>query len=81
MDDLNAIAEHAFFKNGPANKDSRFRVENPHLVCIILTHMEEMVALLDKEQSIMKDRIVRREVSVEKRTMLVGKVGGRSNVS
>jgi hypothetical protein len=56
MDDLNAIAEHAFFKNAPANKDSKFRVENPHVIVFILTHMEEMVPLLDKELNATKDK-------------------------
>ena len=42
MDDLNQIADHAFFKNAPGNKESRFRVDNPHLVAFILTHMEEL---------------------------------------
>jgi hypothetical protein len=57
MDDLNAILEHAFFKNGPANKDSRFRVENPHLVVFILTHMEELVALLEETRDSAKDSV------------------------
>jgi hypothetical protein len=57
MDDLNALAEHAFYKNAPSNKESRFRVENPHLVAIILTHMEEIVPLLQQAREGSKDSV------------------------
>jgi hypothetical protein len=55
MDDLNAIGEHCYWKNGPANKESRFCVDNPHLVVILLSHMEELVPLLEKAKNMSKD--------------------------
>ena len=50
MDDLNALAEHVFAKNNPLNNQSKFRVENPHLVAYILMHLEESVPLFEKDQ-------------------------------
>ncbi|CAK0865173.1 unnamed protein product [Prorocentrum cordatum] len=55
--DLNQIAEHAFFKNAPSNKESRFRVENPHLVCFIPTHMDEIVPILQQARGNPKDSV------------------------
>ena len=47
MDDINALAEHAFAKNNPLNTGSRYRVENPHLCSYFLMHLEELVPLLE----------------------------------
>lgn len=66
FDELNQIAEHAYYRNSPVNNSSkwpgciclpapqgecaaatarwlRFLVENPHLVCVWLMHMEDRV--------------------------------------
>ena len=50
IDDLNALAEHAFAKNSPFNSQSKWRVENPHLCAYILMHGEEVVPLLDSDK-------------------------------
>ena len=50
MDDLNALAEHAFAKNSPLNSQSKWRVENPHLCAYILIHAEELVPLLESDK-------------------------------
>lgn len=42
-DELNQIAEHAYYRNSPANDNSKFSIENPHMVAIWLMHMEELI--------------------------------------
>lgn len=46
FDELNQIAEHAYYRNSPANNNSKFCIENPHLVSIWLMHIEELVGLM-----------------------------------
>ena len=43
FDELNQIAEHAYYRNAPANDNSKFSIENPHLVAVWLVHIEELV--------------------------------------
>ena len=42
FDELNQIAEHAYYRNAPANENSKFSIENPHLVAVWLIHIEEL---------------------------------------
>ena len=42
FDEINQVAEHAYYRNSPANDNSKFRIENPHLVAIWLLHLEEL---------------------------------------
>ena len=37
FDEVNQIAEHAYYRNSPVNNNSKFCIENPHLVAIWLT--------------------------------------------
>ena len=37
------MAEHAYYRNSPANDSSKFSIENPHVVALWLLHLEELV--------------------------------------
>ena len=43
FDEINQIAEHAYYRNSPANDNSKFSIENPHLVVLWLMHIEELI--------------------------------------
>ena len=43
IEELNMVAEHDVFKNSPANAGGKFFVRNPHLVALIMLHLEEIV--------------------------------------
>ena len=40
------VAEHAYYRNSPANENSKFSIENPHLTALWLVHLEELVPYL-----------------------------------
>ena len=46
FDDINQVAEHAYYRNSPANENSKFSIENPHLTALWLVHLEELVPYL-----------------------------------
>jgi hypothetical protein len=46
FDELNQVAEHAYFRNSPLNNQSKFCVENPHLVTFWLLHLEACFLVL-----------------------------------
>ena len=46
FDEINQVAEHAYYRNSPANENSKFSIENPHLVAIWLIHLEELEGTL-----------------------------------
>ena len=46
FDEINQLAEHAYYRNSPANDNSKFSIENPHLVALWLMHLEELVSCL-----------------------------------
>ena len=43
FDELNQVAEHAYYRNSPANENSKFSIENPHMVALWLIHIEELL--------------------------------------
>lgn len=42
IEELNMVAEHDVFKNSPANAGGKFFVRNPHLIALIMLHLEEI---------------------------------------
>ncbi len=46
FDEVNQVAEYAYCRNSPANDNSKFSIENPHLVALWLLHLEELVSCL-----------------------------------
>ena len=55
FDELNQIAEHAYYRNAPANENSKFSIENPHLVAVWLVHIEELVQLFSGKSANKED--------------------------
>ena len=45
-DEINQVAAHAYYRNSPANDNSKFSIENPHLFAFWLVHLEELVYCL-----------------------------------
>ena len=52
LEDLNQILDHDIYKNNPATGQSRFHVRNPHVVGAVLLHLEELVDIAKKGDSV-----------------------------
>ena len=52
LEDLNQILDHDIYKNNPATGQSRFHVRNPHVVGAILMHLEELLDIGKKGDSV-----------------------------
>ena len=53
VEDLNQIMDHDAYKNYPANSAGKFHIRNVHLPGILLMHLEEIIALVSKPDSLM----------------------------
>ena len=52
LEDLNQILDHDIYKNNPATGQSRFHVRNPHVVGAVLLHLEELLDVAKKGDSL-----------------------------
>ncbi len=51
FDEINQVAEHAYYRNSPANENSKFSIENPHVIALWLVHLEELIPYLQTKPS------------------------------
>lgn len=52
LEDLNQILDHDIYKNNPATGQSRFHVRNPRVVGAVLLHLEELLDIGKKGDSV-----------------------------
>lgn len=52
LEDLNQILDHDIYKNNPATGQSRFHMRNPHVVGAVLLHLEELLDIGKKGDSV-----------------------------